>query len=1000
MSFASVSATRVALRESQVLMDASGEISWAGQRLVGRRRELQAIEHVIDRVLGGRTAGLALIGGSGIGKTALISEGARVAESRGMLVISGRCTEFESDVPYRLVIDTLDAVLAARGATWFRRLADDHLAELAMVHPSLRQFGVSRAPALQSERHRVHSAVRAVFNELAQDQPLMVVHDDVHWADPESVEALAHALRTGIDGPALALLAFRPHRASDVLTDNLEEAMQAGSLTMLQIPPLSETESDLLLGAGLQPRTREALYRDSGGNPFYLLQLARARRSGATPATDEAHDGSNHAGQIPIAVRAAIRQEVGSLGRDPTVLLEAAAVVGEPFDLRLAARVAELNPAHAGAAVDELVRWDFVSTTAVSGHYRFRHPIVRQTVYQSTRPGSTLAAHRRAAEALEEQGAPLSALAHHVERSARPGDRNAAELLARAAHEARRLAPSAAARWLRAALRILPQDTSNEHRLGLLVPLATALGSVGRVEESREALIDALPLLSEGQEVLKARLVGAIARLDHMIAPHREPSALLQHAIAALDPTPSAGTAALRLELALDCWFSGHLGPLGDAASAARRDAMATGEHLTYANALALEAIGRGHGGDVQLASQLVAQAAAIIDSLSDDDLAQRVEGMVVLGHAEFGAVDHAVEGARHLKRGVAIARGTGQDAWFVALLCSLCMANLLLGRIESGATAADEALEAARLGHRQQRIWALSLGCWAYRLRGELSAAIRLGEAAIKAAKQCGAGPIDWLAFCCLAVALTEAGDPARARDLILVHGGGPDLRLLPNAWRPVGYEHLTLGAVRLGDLDGAERWAKRAAAAAARYPTQSRIAKARYARAELALAMERPADCGQLALTAAQEFDSANWAIDAARARALAGRAMAASDHSGRAIDLLRRAHGELSASGANRYRDELALELRRLGEHVARPGTRGGGPGVGSLSGREREVAELVSRGMTNGQIAEELFLSVKTVESHLSHAYEKLGINSRALLAREIASTDSDDQIEAS
>jgi DNA-binding NarL/FixJ family response regulator len=138
-----------------------------------------------------------------------------------------------------------------------------------------------------------------------------------------------------------------------------------------------------------------------------------------------------------------------------------------------------------------------------------------------------------------------------------------------------------------------------------------------------------------------------------------------------------------------------------------------------------------------------------------------------------------------------------------------------------------------------------------------------------------------------------------------------------------------------------------------------------------------------------AVRRADSAGAAVQAARARIVAGRAAAGAGDVESAATWLERAESELAAMGALRFRDEAARELRRLGRRVgARHRRAGGGSGLASLSGREREIAGLVARGRTNRQIASELFLSEKTIESHLSKVFSKLGVSGRVAVAEAV------------
>jgi DNA-binding NarL/FixJ family response regulator len=166
-------------------------------------------------------------------------------------------------------------------------------------------------------------------------------------------------------------------------------------------------------------------------------------------------------------------------------------------------------------------------------------------------------------------------------------------------------------------------------------------------------------------------------------------------------------------------------------------------------------------------------------------------------------------------------------------------------------------------------------------------------------------------------------------------------------------------------------------------------RIAAARLARARLELE-RRPQVAARLAARAAEEHEEIGRVADVGRATCLAGQAHAILGNRRKAVALLRRAHSLLAACGAERHRDVSARELRRLGQSVSRPPERGtASSGVAGLSRREREVAELVVHGLTNERIAEEMFVSSKTVEDHLRRAFGKLGVSSRSALAAAVA-----------
>ena len=181
------------------------------------------------------------------------------------------------------------------------------------------------------------------------------------------------------------------------------------------------------------------------------------------------------------------------------------------------------------------------------------------------------------------------------------------------------------------------------------------------------------------------------------------------------------------------------------------------------------------------------------------------------------------------------------------------------------------------------------------------------------------------------------------------------------------------------------ADRASRPCRASACRSPRRGRCSRARRSRSTAATRPPRPT----LALRAAERAESVDAPLAAARCRTLAGEALAAAGRRDDGVrELLRAPRRELSALGAARYRDEAARELRRLGERVTARQRRGGGEGLDALSGREREIADLVAEGRTNREIGAELFLSEKTVEGHLTRIFAKLGVTSRAEVAEVV------------
>jgi ATP/maltotriose-dependent transcriptional regulator MalT len=957
-------------------------------RVVGREHELRRLEDALARLQRGVGDVVVLSGEPGIGKTLLLSLVVHSAEARSFKTVEGRSTEFEREVPFGLVVDALDDCVAALDCEQVATLGDEIVAELALILPSLAGHRGPLASGLQAERYRAHHALRSVLDLLAADAPLVLVLDDVHWADEASTEFVCHLLRHRSQRPLLLVLAFRPDSTARLLRDTVAAAAREGMVHEIALGPLRQAEAERLLIDTLSPELKRRLLRASGGNPFYLIELARAASRHSEEAFERRMFAPDVADAVPRTVIAAIREELAYLSRRADLLLRAAAVVGEPLDFDLAAAISELGDSDARAALDELLDRGLLKETDAPLRLRFRHPIVRQAVYESAGEGWRILAHGRAADALERQRAPVTVRAHHVERSASWGDEQAISLLSEAADQVAARAPAAAAAWLRAAVRLLPTTASSDQRLGLLVRLAVALGASGRVGPARAALTDALALVPEGLAVVRARLVGSIARLDHMLGRHGEAEALLNDTLKRLPQGHSVGAAALHLELAMDYWLTPDWKRMAVSAATAMSEAQAVGDPVLAATAASVEALAAYYLGEIDAAQQLVDQARTGLDSLPDAVVSSRIEGLMCLGHAEFG-MEQFSAASEHLTRGIAIARATGQNPWFVLLTCLLGVAELWQGKLASADNSAKEAIESALLTGGEPLIWAWGLQCWVATLRGDIDEAIDFGERAIELLEGSSSFIFGWLAHCCLAAAVLEAGDAERAISEILTHAGGETLEVIERSWHPRWYEVLASAELMRGELDAAEQWVLRAEASASELRLPGRIAEALRARANLELARGNAPHAADAAIEAVELFAAAGRRVDEGRAQIVAARALAVLGHGTRAERELEQAHSILAACGAKRYRDQAARELRRLGRKVARPGAhRRTGNVNGVLTPREAEVAALVARGRTNREIADELFLSSKTIEAHVAKIFQKLSVSSRSGVASAI------------
>ncbi|MFL5895687.1 MAG: helix-turn-helix transcriptional regulator [Thermoleophilaceae bacterium] len=956
--------------------------------LVGRDRELALLDLLLDGLARGENGAVCFVGEPGIGKTALIAETLRRADELGYAIASGRAAEFESDVPFGVLVEALDAHvghLAASGV-----LAEAETNALAPLFPSVAALAAADAlasaaaeRALDSdEGHRLRQALRIALERLARERPLVVALDDLHWADAASIGLVCNLLHRTVEGQLLLVVAARPAQSEPRLLRALEEAERHGSGRRLELLPLSEVDALELIGSEIDPGLHDPLYRESGGNPFFLEQLlAAARRGAALPPLEP---GVDQAG-VPPRVRALITDEVAAVDRQPHALLEAASVAGEPFAADLVAEVAELDASEALAALDDLLAKDLVRVADVmSVGFRFRHPIVRRAVYDAIGPGRRLALHGRAVAALRARGAPAEVIAHHLERSATTGDADAIAVLTRAAQVVAGRAPSSAARWFAAALRLIPDDQDHhEQRLGLLVQRAAALGVAGDFEQNRETLRTFLRLTEESSNPLRLRATVLAAFLDELLGRQDEARALLLEELEALSDQASPEAAELHRQLAFTHFLDGDWGAMK---ACAERSLAARGDGIVRVGALSAFAIGEHALGRIESAKAAISEASALFDRLAAEEVSS--PGIAIwLGWAE-ACVERFDSAIAHLDRVRAIAATSADRPMMVGLLFAQGQALAWKGEITALAELAEQAVEAALMTTSSLFLaWTMTLRCAVELRRGDVHSAVRLGEQAVSAGMAAGS-PLARTARVQLAEALLEIGDPGRCRSLLSGTAGESAPPLLPML-EALGYELLTRAELMLGNLDAAAAFAARAGeSAASRAGLALPRAQARRAQAVVALALDDPAKALTASEDAVAAAEEAGAGLDSARGRILIGRALALAGERGRAVTELQLAHRELMRCGALRYCDEAARELRRLGHVPAGGGRREAAAGaVGGLTARELEVMELVAAGKTNREIATELFLSVRTVDRHVSRILEKLQVKSRAAATSE-------------
>jgi DNA-binding CsgD family transcriptional regulator/tetratricopeptide (TPR) repeat protein len=897
-------------------------------------------------------------------------------------VLAGSAAELEGELPFAVFVDALDEYLEGLEPHRLDALDDEVRGELAHVFPAIDGDG----PATPGDRYRTHRAVGRLLEALATPKPLVLLLDDLHWADAGTCELLGSLLRRPPGAPVLIALTLRPRQMPERLAVALERAHRAGTLERLRLVGLNRAEAHELLGGEVDAG---ALYEHSGGNPFYLEQLARSPHAGDAGVPDGAVSLAGV--QVPRGVAAALAEELAMLSDGARRVLDGAAVAGDPFEPELAAAAAGVSEPVAVEALDELLRADLIRPTEVPRRFRFRHPLVRGGVYEAAPGGWRLGAHERCADALAARGASAAARAHHVEHAGRRGDPAAAGVLREAGESAVARDPVTAARLFAGALRLLAPDAPLEERVALLSAQAQAHMAAGQFFDSYDAWLEALERMKGAPLASRIALIAACAALENLLGEHAKAHHRLMTALDAAggDATPEA--VALLIELAVDGLYR------VDYATAARwgERALAAARQLPAgppaASAAGVYALALANAGRFEDAREVVFEGALRVDGMRDEELAtciDRAADALAAAEQKLGLLEAA---ERHSERALALARATGQGNVLPILFWAGQM-RVARGRLDDARDVYETAVAIARMtGHAEGLAWTLLGRTSAGTAAGEIDAALTDGGEAMQVlAELQESWPALWAAYE-YGAALIESGAAQRGEELLLARLGGESLDRSDTHGRVNILELLTRARLARGDVERAAAAAARAEASAEEMGLPLPRAMAARASAAVALATDEPAVAAELALRSAAGFAGPGAAVEEARSRLLAGQALAAAGDPGRAAEELSAAAAAFQDCGAIPRRDEAERELRRLGHkrlhRRTRPGQADGG-GVASLTERELQVARLIVDRRTNAEIASELFLSTKTVESHVRNLFQKLGVSSRVEVARVV------------
>jgi len=947
----------------------------ATAQLLERGEELARIEAALTAARNGHGTFVVIEGPAGFGKTALLAAARAAAAGGGMRVLRSRGSELEREFAFGVVRQLFEPTLA--------EASEVERAELLQTAAGV-AAGVLGMPGAPAPEARPSSGVDPSFAilhglywlcaNLASSGPLCVVVDDAQWADAPSLRYLAFLLTRLEELDVALVLATRPREAG---TDaELLAALAADpSAEVIRLPPLTPPAVSQLVEATLgvvpDPVFTDACVRATRGTPFLMRVLVDALREGAIAPTAEAarHVERIGARSVGRSIRLRLRRLPENAGR-----LAGALAILEQGDLLQAARLADLDEAEAAEAADLLATAGILEP---GRPLTFVHPIVRGGIYSDLGSSERAQAHRRAARLFAEQPGADERVAKHLLVSEPAGDAWAVERLVEAACTAgKHGAPESEAVLLR---RVLAEPPQPNARSALLLDLGMAEASAGLAEwaEHLEQAVDAAPNAVAAADA--AMVLGlALSRAERFA----EAFEVLDRASWALD----SRHAELALQLEAAAVVAGMYDPVTASSIALRRDALR--ERAAAAGGVPPE----------------VVAAAAFMSILMNQP-------------AELGA-----QGAlRALELGTTAPRDSEGRPWFsfATWFSQVTLSLLWTERYAEVRPLLDASIAEARTtGDSARLAQGLANRGWLSVRRGDLSAAEVDARTAL-AATELPAPPLyRTLNSGVLVEALVDQGELEAAEPIIarldceesdsltaaVLRVARGRLRVAQGRVAEGLEEFLGVG-VRLtrGVVTSPSYLAWRSHAALAQLALGDREAAARLADEELELARSFGApralgvakraagvvaggDRGEALLREAiDDLERGDATLERARALTDLGGLLRRRNRRTEARELLREALDASHRAGARPLAEHAETELRATGarpRHVVLTG-------LDSLTASERRIAELAGEGLTNREIAQNLFVTARTVEGHLTSVFRKLQLHSRSELHHALA-----------
>jgi DNA-binding CsgD family transcriptional regulator/DNA-binding Lrp family transcriptional regulator len=925
----------------------------------GRDAELAVFGELLARVRSGSGAVLLVEGDAGMGKSRLIGEAVRMARRLSVSVGIGDAEPSES---------------VAELAPLLRALFDG-------PEPLLERAGLNSLRAGPEQRYWQLQDLQSLLERAAMGRPLMIVLDDLQWVDSGTVAALRALPARLASLPVGWLLAMRPDQGSGQVRSTVEYLVDEGS-ERLVLEPLNQLAVAQLAAEVMQAEPDETLLgiaREAGGNPFLLVELLQGLREENLVRVDAGRATLTDY-RLPDRVSASMRERLARMSEPARQVATVAGSLGRTLSVSELAEMLALTPASLLGSVEQLIEAGIVREHG--DELSFRHDLVREAVRGACAPSARRALDRQAADVMLARGALPVDVAIQLAASAAPGDEVAIATLLTAAEALATTDPGASADLSRRALELAPER--HPLRGPLVVQASMSLHAAGRIEEAKafadNAMRQVLPAAQEAEvrlgiagmwlvspdvrvhasrEALKLQGLPEQLRLAHMakLAYNLVAAGRTEEAQAALSEAADAGGRLDRVATFPLALSEGALQYVGGDFTRA----------LELFETILRDGLPEAHGLDELLTRLWRSKALLALDR--DEDALQAIDGII----------------AESLKRGF---------SWFLHV-AEITRGQLLLqlGRLEDLSGVLDGRFDphGPPVVTIMDASGVVALGRLALHTGDgrQVRQTSEIAQAMLNETTPGVRRHAAWL----LSLQAAADGDPQRAHQWLCAMGGRERTHVLSRIWLDMADEpQMVRIALAVGDRELAESAVADANRRAELCPgVPSLAAIAAHARGLL------DGDIDELS-AAVSLFERSPRSLAIAAAWEDLGLAHQRQGTADSAIDALTQALVLFARAGATQDAARLRSSLRALGirRRVAtaeKPGT-----GWAAMTTSELAVAELVANGLTNRDIAERLFVSPHTVNTHLRHVFAKLQVHSRVDLTRLATARNGEDVTE--